>query len=260
MKARSRGDPGETPAIVVFAERDQEHRAVLDCLGGATCRPYTTWNMFERALPDADVAVVVLPRLERTEYASLGSLRAAHPDVPVVLITVRDPDNLLHLKDAFLDDVVYLHALPQELPKAARGALEGRCLARAARLVEAVPGGHPDLLTALGRACRLPMPPRTVVALAAIAGWDRRTLYQQWQKSFPAARTPHDFLQWLLLMHAMRLRLRYRSWTAVARALRADRRTLEACAANVAGMQLAETVELRCEGWLAMLRVMLGSV
>lgn len=259
MNARSLSQTSETPAVVVFAEREQEYRAVVDCLAGAACRPCSTWSAFERALAGADVAVVVLPRLDRIEYASLVALRAAHPLVPVVLITLRDADNLLHLKDAMLDDVVFLHSVPEELPRAARGVLEGRCLARAARLIEAMPVADAELLATLARACRLPVPPRTVVALAALAGWDRRTLYEHWEKAFPRARSPHDFLRWLLLMHAARLRLKHRSWMAVARALRADRRTLEACATSLVGRSLSATVELRCEDWLATLGDVLGS-
>jgi hypothetical protein len=255
-KPKTVGVAGEHPVGVVFADRDQEFRAVLNA-AGVDCIQCRTWSAFEHALANADVGIVVLPLLDRSEYASLIAYQAAHPLVPIVLITRRDPDNLLHLKDATVDDVVYLHAL-QELPGAVRAALERRCLARAARTIEAVTVRDAELLTTLVRACRLPLPPRTVLALAALGGWDRRTLYQRWQKALPTARSPHDFLQWLLLLHAARMRLRHRSWKAVARVLGADRRTLEASAGNLVGVRLADIVDLRCDDWLGMLDALLG--
>src|SRR5688572_5404188 len=161
MKVRT-SSAGDTPAVAVFAERDQDYRAVLHALVGVECLQCTTWDALERALKSADIGIAVLPLLDCSEYGRLLAFHSAHPLVPIVLVTRQDADNLRRLQGASIDDVVFLHTLLEELPPAARAALDSRCLTRAVRHIETMVTDDADLRNMLLRVCRLSVPPRTV--------------------------------------------------------------------------------------------------
>jgi lambda repressor-like predicted transcriptional regulator len=143
-----------------------------------------------------------------------------------VLVTADTPENLKavnRLPD--FDELLVgeeLATLPDVLGRLEKHSL----LLEAAALIESMEHLHPDLRATLARACRRREPARAVEELAKILGGTRQELWRLWRSSGRAGTTPHAFIDWLLLAHAVAIRIRGESNRELAKRLHVAPATL----------------------------------
>ncbi|HEU4456635.1 MAG TPA: hypothetical protein VFR81_26445 [Longimicrobium sp.] len=131
--------------------------------------------------------------------------------------------------------------LPRPLaadPSAAASGTRG-ALAAELRRSEHLPG---RLRQALALACESERPICTVGKLAAMAGCDRRTLWNQWRNTVgrEAPVRLEDFLHWQLLLRAMVIKEPTMAWADVADRLGVHPHTVARLARQLAGRTLRE--------------------
>ncbi|HEX7052281.1 MAG TPA: hypothetical protein VF188_18890 [Longimicrobiales bacterium] len=200
------------------------------------------WPDFARAAGAADCSIIAVGRLAPGAVVSrLRMLKRRLPAHPVVLVTSSDPDNARLLVALPVEQVVWTSEIEQTLPLAVERALTGGLLQRLAGALEAAGQLPVRVRRALALACRSNPPIRTVSALATAIGCDRRTLWLDWRSTFavPPFRL-EDFLDWILLFHAVGRKVRGRSWAAVAAESNVHRQTLASLAARLMGRRLSE--------------------
>lgn len=202
------------------------------------------WPRFQRALPEAAGGVVVLPWLSDALFPRLCALaaRQARAWRPVVLVTTRDADNARHLKDVTVGEVVWLHEVERELWPAVQRAASQASLHDVAALVEGLTSMPPTLREALGYACRSRTPVRSVTALAQATNCRRSTLWYHWRRAVraDASLRLEDFLDWLLVLHALGRKGPDRAWPKVAEELGVHERTLGRLARRLTGLPLQD--------------------
>lgn len=169
---------------------------------GVEVRIASRWNQLDRLHPEASCAVVCIEHLgTNNAVARLCRLKARHPSFRVILVTRWTLDNARCLKDLALEEVVWLRELDRELARAVRTAC-GRVGVRS--LADELGSAHrlpARLRDGLVLACRSEPPIRTINALAAAAGCDRRTPWREWHRIAGDLRL-EDVLHWLLLLRA----------------------------------------------------------
>jgi AcrR family transcriptional regulator len=200
------------------------------------------WRLFELTLPAADCSVAVVRWLADQFVARLSAVRAQCPFQPIVLVTSRDPENARRLKDLDVEEVIWLLEVEHQLSHAVERALASSLLRRAAHVFASSEHLSPVLRLALTQACRIDQPVRTVAALAAIAGCDRRTLWRHWHTAIgvsPELRL-EDLLSWLLLLRAAGRKTRDHGWCAAAIAVGVHEHTLSRLTQRLSGRTLRE--------------------
>lgn len=189
-----------------------------------------SWEEFERALPIATCAIVVLGWLQcgDVDERRLGSLKERHPLRPVVLVTSKDADNARALRSMAVDEVVWLSEIESGLWTAVRRARANVSRQRLAGAVDHALHLDRPLQRAIRYACNAERPVRSIGQLAAASGCDRRTLWRHWHDAVDArvSLRLEDVLDWLLLLHAVSRKTPVRSWSSVAAELQIHPHTL----------------------------------
>ncbi len=200
------------------------------------------WQHFEQAMGKATAGVVVLPWLSDDVFPSLCGFTARRTGWPLVLVTTREADNARHLKDVAVREVVWLHEMERELWRAVQRVIGRPALEAVAALVEGLERLPPTLREALGYACRARTPVRSVAELARATGCCRSTLWYHWTRAVhadPPVRL-EDFLDWVLVLHALGRKRPDCAWPRVAEELGVHERTLGRLARRLTGHALRD--------------------
>jgi hypothetical protein len=199
------------------------------------------WEPFERAAEAAECSVAVIPWLSSGEMERLRGFKTRNPLHPVVLVTRGDMQNARQLKSVQVEEVIWVEEMDRELPDAVSRTCtlsHQRTFCVAMRDADYLPG---CLGPALAHACTAEPPLRTVQKLAAVAGCDRRTLWQHWKGVARGSELRlQDVLHWFLLLRAATLKTPGRSWAAVADELGMHPQTLGRISRQLAGLTLRE--------------------
>lgn len=200
-------------------------------------RRVRSWGRFQALAPAARCAIVHIPWLEGSrDFAALKVLMQTHPLLPIVLVTERHWSVARRPQDILIDEVVWARDLEVSLEGAVLSTLAVSWRDRVARTVRQASHVGVRLRRALVEAIRQSPPPRTVQALAAIAGCDRRTLWENWRAS-EAPGTPKVFIEWLLLVSAVEQKRPGKSWATVARELAMTPRTVTRLMRKLTGIE-----------------------
>lgn len=214
---------------------------------GAALRILTDWRELERLAPDAAGAVVHVPGAEAAAELSprLRRLAARVPLLPVLALTPRSPEVLVHLLNTGLAETVWSDDPPPALAAALARMRGPGLLERLAARVERSAVAPAALREALAAAVRGPRPPTRVTQLAALAFCDRTTLWKYWRAAVRegSALLPGEFVGWVLLLHATLRKRPGRSWGAVAGELGIHEHTLGRLAQRLAGSTLRVLAE-----------------
>lgn len=205
-------------------------------------RATSVWPRFQRTLPEAAGGVVVLPWLTDIAFSKLCALASRHAAWPLVLVTTRDADNARHLKDVAVSEVVWLSEVERDLWPAVQRAAGRHAFHVLASTVEGLESLPVTLREALGYACRSRTPVRSVADLASAASCRRSTLWYHWNRAVdtdPPLRL-EDFLDWLLVLHAIGRKGPDRAWPSVAEELGVHERTLGRLARRLTGRRLGD--------------------
>ncbi|HEY0018950.1 MAG TPA: hypothetical protein VGC13_21800 [Longimicrobium sp.] len=199
------------------------------------------WAPFERAAEAAECSVAVIPWLGTDAVDQLTGFKVRNPLHPVVLVTRGDMQNARQLKAVQVEEVIWLEEMDRELGD----AVSRTCTLSHTRTF-CVAMGDADYLPgclgpALSRACTAEPPLRTVQKLAALAGCDRRTLWQHWKCVADGSELRlQDVLHWFLLLRAATLKTPGRAWASVAAELGLHPQTLGRLSQQLAGITLRE--------------------
>jgi hypothetical protein len=197
----------------------------------------------EQAAPLAWAAAVQVTECTAADVAPrLRVLSARHPMLPVVAITPRSVDVIVHLLNSGVVETVWADAAPDTLFETLSRLRGHGVLDRVAALLERSEIIPLTLRNALVAAVRSPAPPRRVCELASLAHCDRTTLWKHWRASLGADHplTPGRFLDWLILLHAVARKQPGRKWERIADELRVHPHTLMRLAHRLAGSTLRE--------------------
>jgi hypothetical protein len=200
-----------------------------------------SWECLEAVIPSTTCTVVVLGWLRGTaDEARLRDIRFRHPRHPIILVTSKSADNALALRWLAVEDVVWLSELERALwPAVQRGHAQALMHDMAAAVSRTLPADH-LISRAIAYACRASPPLRSIAQLAAVLACDRRTLWRHWRLALAAGSTfrLEDVLDWMLLLHAVGLKLPERSWAHVAGELHVHPHTLGRIAVRLTGRPL----------------------
>jgi hypothetical protein len=175
----------------------------------------------------ADCHVFAAPALTRRQIGLLRRRERLGLHTPIVLLTSDDPENAKLLGMIRVDEVVWVRDADYALPLAIDHVLERSPLVRLARRIADAPGLAEPLRQALILAIVEALPISSVQALARAAGHSPKKLRQQWREVVPPdVGRLEDFLDWLAIIRAVALRVRYGSWEATASALNVPLPTL----------------------------------
>ncbi|HEX2778696.1 MAG TPA: hypothetical protein VHM30_04295 [Gemmatimonadaceae bacterium] len=208
---------------------------------GATYDTFADWTSFQRALVDAPCAVIWLDWLgDGDALHRLTDVRRRLPDVPVVLVTRKDADNVRLLKGLVVEEVVWLNDAPNSLATAVARAETCGALHLVRAAIRSDRHLSHRLREMLLYACDRGHVVRSVTALGLALHCDRRTLWYAWHQAMPRGPRLEDFLHWLTILHATALRPSLRSWEEVAAELQIDKRTLARYATRLLGVELRD--------------------
>jgi hypothetical protein len=200
------------------------------------------WDEFERVLPFATCAIVVLGWLRGSDLDArrLGSLKERHPLRPMVLVTSKDADNARALRSMAIDEVVWLSEIDAGLWPAVRRARASVVRQHLTGVVDRALLLDRPLQRAIRYACNAERPVRSIGQLAVACGCDRRTLWRHWHQTVSARVTLRleDVLDWLLLLYAIGRKTPAQSWSAVAAELQIHPHTLSRIAARLTARPL----------------------
>jgi hypothetical protein len=172
--------------------------------GRVTATVTTDWSTFGDSLAHFRAAAAYLPDLNGRHAAQLKRLRSDRPLTPLALITDLSTANFKSLNGMPEFDQVLLSSELHEVPAVLQRIACRGLLLKAAALIESLDGWPPDLAATLARACRRREPVRTVTKLAIdVLGDDRRTLWKRWCACAAVGTSPHAFIDWLLVAHAV---------------------------------------------------------
>ncbi len=200
------------------------------------------WRRFEQSMSTVTGGVVVLPWLSDETFSGLCALTARHGGWPLVLVTTREADNARHLKDVAVREVVWLHEVERELWRAVQRVVSRPTFDAVATLIEGLDGLPLILREALAHACRTRTPVRSVAELARATSCCRSTLWYHWNRVMhtdPPLRL-EDFLDWLLVLHALGRKRPDCAWPRVAEELGVHERTLGRLARRLTGRPLGD--------------------
>lgn len=166
------------------------------------CR-VATWAEFGAAVERCRFGVAAAPSLHSC-HDELTSFRMQYPLFPLVIITERDPDNLRLLSGLPPIELLLFHdEIQQQLFDCIDAAARKSLIMQAIATIEETVLPK-KLKAALTRACRSHELVRTVSRLAkAYLCRSPQTLRSIWQRSLGDRSRPHDFIDWLLIAHAL---------------------------------------------------------
>ena len=222
---------------VLMQERNSNHRIAVALGSGEPVVWAEHWEEFERVLPFATCAIVVLGWLRGNDLDArrLGSLKERHPLRPMVLVTSKDADNARALRSMAIDEVVWLSEIDSCLWPAVRRARASVVRQHLTGAVDKALLLDRPLHGAIRYACNAERPVRSIGQLAAACGCDRRTLWRHWHQAV-SDRTVlrlEDVLDWLLLLYAVGRKTPAHSWSSVAAELQIHPHTLSRIAARL---------------------------
>lgn len=232
--------------LVVFARNPSQLRTLGESLAPPQpIRTPPTWEALPAALVGAGCAVICVEWLsEGEQLARLISLRSRAPDIPFVLVTRKEADNIRLVLRVHVDEVVWLHEVAHALSGAvARARTRGLFHA----IHHTIRDNHqlsPRLREALLHALTNDYHAGSVATLARAVRCDRRTLWHAWRRAVAVGPRLEDFLHWLVLLRAAELKESARCWRDVAHTLGIDNRTLGRHAARLLGMRLSDLAVL----------------
>ena len=204
----------------------------------------TSWDDLERRASHAPCVVVVAPWLDQNgTLEHLARLRSALIFHPLVMITARHPDNMRLLVRTPADEVVWLDELAEaDLASAVRRATSQGIMSRLHDNMRQAGHLPARLRTALAAAFDPGRSIGTVSEMASAAGRDRRTLWRWWKQHFDgkACESPARFLDWVVLLRALALKVPRRSWSQVAMDLGVHEDTLSRQARRTLGLRLSQ--------------------
>lgn len=211
---------------------------------GAPATYCASWDDLERRAGHAPCIVVVAPWLDQDgTLERLARLRSALVFHPLVMVTARHPDNMRLLVRTPADEVVWLDELAEsDLASAVRRATSQGIMSRLHRNVRQAAHLPARLRTALAATLDGGRSIRTVSDMASAAGRDRRTLWRWWKTYFngKACESPARFLDWVVLLRALALKVPRRSWSQVAMDLGVHEDTLSRQARRTLDLRLSE--------------------
>lgn len=209
------------------------------------------WVTFEATAAAAACWVVVQRWLSSGDIVDrLIALRRDLPRHPLVLVTSKDAENARGFRALLVDEVVWLHEIDQALWPAVLRARSRGFRQTFADQVEHSARLPATLREALSVALTAEKPFRSIEALAHAAGCCRGTIWYQWRhvtRDAEDAPRPEDFLDWVLLLHALARHTHHRGWVAIADELGVHEHTLARIARRLLGASLrdlAGTTEL----------------
>jgi AraC-like DNA-binding protein len=153
-----------------------------------------------------------------------------------------------------LSHVVWFEEIHIALAPAVARELQADILACLATAIETASGLPQELRRGLALACSMPRPPRTVAGLCRALGIEEGHLRYLWRRNMAGASSLREFVDWLLLGVALRLRPMEGSWAAVADRLGLSEETLRNIFIRRTGHrpgQLAGTDPGIVRGWSA---------
>ncbi|HEX8849740.1 MAG TPA: hypothetical protein VF761_09425 [Gemmatimonadaceae bacterium] len=206
-----------------------------------------SWPALRHAARNARCVVLVAPWLDQcSTVAQLTALRRQLPDVPVVVVTTKDADNLRHLARCPVEEIVWLHEAERELRGAVSRAAATTVLVRLAHAFSTTPRLPAVLRVAFAHACRAEQPVRSVAELASAVGRHAHTLWYHWHRTLGSASALRleDCVDWILLLRACQLRDGTQGWDAVARKLHVHRHTLDRLIRRLVGCTPGELSRL----------------
>jgi hypothetical protein len=222
---------------VLMQDRSSNNRIAAALGSGEPVVWADHWDQFERVLPFATCAIVVLGWLRGSDLDArrLGSLKERHPLRPMVLLTSKDADNARALRRMAIDEVVWLSEIEVGLWPAVRRARANVVRHHLTGAVDQALLPDRPLQRAIRYACNAESPVRSIGQLATACGCDRRTLWRHWHQTVSAgvALRLEDVLDWLLLLYAVGRKTPAQSWSAVAAELQIHPHTLSRIAARL---------------------------
>jgi hypothetical protein len=243
-RGRARGTDGPLRYVAYSEARIPDQlRRLLGELGVAV---HVELDEFRSALLQADAAICFLETLDGPGWEALLRLRVERAVQPMLIVTRLSRHNARALARAAFSDAEFLDSPIGSIAAAIAALGRTTCLHTAARELRRHLGGRdPEVAEALARAC-LRMPTiRTVAEIAAIMGYHRSTLVKRWRQIAAPRSTPHLFLDWLRLIHALRVRAcGQQTWCAVAEELGVSEKTLAASAHRMFGCRLRDAEHL----------------
>lgn len=216
--------PGSS-TIILYAE--SEHVLRRWQRNGAPSQAIATadWTLVERFSDAAGCLVVQIPSLAEWEHLQQLKSLSRNPDrTPLIVITDPDRDNLKLLAGVLFSALYWSDSDLAEVLQEANAAgtrcpifssLSDLDFGRVAR-------------QAAEAACGADRPFRSVKALARSIGLDRRRLWLEWTRrdGEPIALPLADFVRWIVLIHAIKLRGEGGTWASIAEDLGVHERTL----------------------------------
>lgn len=181
---------------------------------------------------------------EGEQLARLISLRARAPQVPFVLVTRKEADNIRLVIRVRVDEVVWLHEVSHALNAAVARARTRGLFHNLHFTISDNRQLSPRLRDALVHALRTEHHAYSVATLARAVRCDRRTLWHAWRRAVADGPRLEDFLHWLVLLRAAELKESARCWREVALTLGIDNRTLGRHAGRLLGMRLSDLAVL----------------
>lgn len=130
-----------------------------------------SWTEFESKAPAAECSTVVIEWLNRDPtFSLLCAFREHHPQHPLALVTRWDPESARHLKEVFVEEVVWFREVERELPPVIERLCKHdfnfvRCMAVPFEQAERLPA---TLRRALAYACRAERPVGSIKQLAGM--------------------------------------------------------------------------------------------
>lgn len=232
--------------LVVFARHPSHLRTLGESLTPpqVICTP-PNWDALPAALVGAGCAVICIEWLgESEELSRLTALRARTPEVPFVLVTRKEADNIRLVIRVQVDEVVWLHEVSHALSAAVARARTRGLFHTLHLVIRDNRELSPRLREALLHALRAEHHAFSVATLARAVRCDRRTLWHAWRRAVVEGPRLEDFLHWLILLRAAELKESARCWRDVAHTLGIDNRTLGRHAARLLGMRLSDLAVL----------------
>ena len=190
----------------IYAEGADARHRLLTALDGHSCvRVATDWKLFVEELAHFRSAAVYIPELNGHHADRLKRLRSDRPLLPIALVTELHPAILKALNAVPECDDILLDSEIENLPDVLQKIAGRSLLLEAAAWIESLEQYPPELVMTLARACRRREPVRKVTKLAEeVLGHNRQSFWELWRKAALPSRA-HDFIDWLLIAHAVLL-------------------------------------------------------
>lgn len=209
---------------------------------GMAYAPCIDWHQFLKTATTASCSVIITTWVQEETVERVRRMRTHRPLHPIVLVMIKDADNVRLVAALGVAELVWLHELELALWPAVRRAYAHGFFEELAHTVERDATLTPLLRNALAAACRREVPMHSIAELASTVGCHRQTLWYHWHKHVRSDATMHlgDVLDWLQLCRGLVKKTPLTGWSEVARALGIHQHTLARNAQLLAGLTLRE--------------------